>query len=171
MSYTINFLRILLSLDSCIFALPVQVSCNFSLISRLFKILYWTFLIVSQAVYEHSFMTLVVLIILWAKTSVVHENIWITTASITLVVESGCIFMPRRGRSSFWYDAIVSLLMYAGVAHTSFINMREASIVHNGELIPSCSIAKVADVFGIKCSLQGCNCMIWLCFACEIHWF
>ena len=69
--------------------LPIQVSGNVSFIMNwILKMLEWTLLITSQWVSEH-YISIHSIIIFNSEPSVMLQDIWISTTSITLIIECG----------------------------------------------------------------------------------
>jgi len=89
-----NFFILCIKIPS-LWTFPVEIARYISPISRLFTEFERAFGSTSQTGFEYMFWRLIILIVFWSRSSIVHEDIRISTATIALV-EICCSVFRRR---------------------------------------------------------------------------
>lgn len=152
---------------SCLLTFPIEITRYISSILWLFKVFKRTFASRSQTRSKNVFWSFVIFIILGSRSSIIHENIRVSTASIALIVVCRRISLRRWARS--FNLTIVTIKMHTMIAKICFAYGCQSTLIHYYLLISSCSIPKVADVFGVESSLHAWKSTIRLRFTWKIH--
>ena len=107
-------------------------------------------------------------IVLGAQTSVVHQDIRVSTSAIALIVESSCLTLwTWRG---FDFDTtVVAAELDACVTHAVLELAGETTVVANDLMVSAASIAEVIDVLGVEGSLHGGKTLVCFGLAGVVH--
>ena len=150
--------------------LPIKISCNISFVMNwILKMLNWTLSITSQGVSE-NIITILSIVIGRSKTPIIFQHIWISSATITLIVKSASFFVRWLGIPSC-NRTIKLLQMDTCVSHSALVWNAHSSIVLYNKCVSSRPVTKVTNVFRVECSLKPSECLVGLSFSCVIHGF
>ena len=150
--------------------LPIQVSGNVCLLSSwISEVLDGTLLVAPKRGSE-DVVTWISYVVLHSKSSVILKDIPISARSVTLIVESWCIF-SWTWRAPFCNVTVIFLELDSLMAHANFIQFMESTSILNYLSISACSVAPIRDMLGIKASLHRSKSLIRLRSTRMVHSF
>ena len=163
-------LEVLLVHEVSIGWLPIQVSGNVCLLSSWISEVLDGALLVTPKRGPEDVVARISNIVLHSESSVILEDIPISSRSITLIVESWCI-LPWTWRAPFCNVTVIFLELDSLMAHSNFIQLMKSSSILNYLAISACSVAPIRDMLGIKASLHRSKSLIRLSSTRMVHSF
>ena len=118
-----------------------------------FKVFKRTFSSTSQTTSKDDFWRLKVFIILRSSTSIILQNIRVSTRFITHVIMRYRFFVWRWRRSLCHY-AVISLHMNSLISKMLLLSMIQSTIIYGYMLITTATSTKVTNMFRVESSLH-----------------
>ena len=122
---------------------------------------------ISEWILENS-ISIDCIVMIHAVSSIVLENVCVSSTSIALVIESSWFFLWCLLNFS-WHSTIILLQMNSCMTHMLLVWMVQSPVIQNYLLVSSWTISEITDMFRVKGSLHACKSLIHLGFIDVIH--